>query len=139
MRSLLLIGPALAVLAGCQTTSESPTFSAPSNYRDVVASHYRQALKDPYSVRDAGISRPRQEFAGLIWGGMREGVCVRFNSKNSFGAYIGLTTSLVIFRDGKVQFSTSTPAGCGSDVVFEPFVELEQPRNINAPSARPGG
>ncbi len=117
---------------GCQTSGRSmgPAehalgTSVPDNYRELVAAHFREGLKDPYSVRDVGISAPRQEFVGIFNGGMRDAVCVRLNAKNSFGAYIGVRRHVVIFNGGRVAASGDNPFACQADVEFLPFPQME--------------
>ncbi len=131
------VGGALAlatVAGGCQTAGVSHTAEAhalgtavPANYRALIAAYYRDALKDPYSVRDAGISAPRQEFAGLFNGGVRDAVCVKMNSKNSFGAYTGVRRSVAIFNGGRLAAVGENEFACRGDVEFLPFPELESP------------
>lgn len=118
-----------AVLAGCQTTGQNDPKSAalmavPPNYKTLIVNHYRETLKDPYSIRSAGITPPREDFTGLLNGGTRPAVCVRFNAKNSFGAYVGLRSAVVWFNDGKLAGALEEGLGC-RDVSFGPFPELE--------------
>jgi len=42
--------------------------NVPENYRQQIADKFRLTLKDPYSIRDATISRPAVSWAGLIHG-----------------------------------------------------------------------
>ncbi len=65
----------------------------PSNYEQLVKSHLRQTLKDPYSVMDLNIAPPVRTSAwiGIQRGGNAQAwvTFVSFNAKNSFGAYVG--------------------------------------------------
>lgn len=88
----------------------------PSTYKDLVSSALRSSLKDPYTVRDAQISAP----SSLVGGA--QGVCVKFNAKNSYGAYAGIETDAFVFHDGKAI--PVLAVGC-ADLSYSPFPELE--------------
>ncbi len=62
---------------------------------------------DPYSIRDAArdaaVSNSWRTDADLKGYGMRQfNLCIRYNSKNEFGAYRGRTSYVLLVRDGKV-------------------------------------
>jgi hypothetical protein len=118
MRKVLTAVVPIVVLAACVANRNEPAI--PPNYRDLVVSELRSSLKDPYSVRDAQISQP----TGILG---TQGICVRFNAKNSFGAYTGLQTEAFVFSGGQARQVISS---CG-DASYSPFVELES-------SAAPG-
>lgn len=107
------------ILSACAASSQNRVESAvPQNYRELVASSLRPTLKDPYSLRDAQISEPTT--LPLLLG--TQAVCVRFNAKNSYGAYTGLQTAAFVFSSGSARQVVA--AGC-SDVPYSPFPELE--------------
>lgn len=131
MRKIIAAIVCSVMLAGCQTTGQSDAASnanmrVPPDYRMQAVKFFQGYLKDPYSVRSAEISAPMEQFTGLINGGTRPAVCVRFNAKNAFGAYVGLRSHLIWFEKGKVQghFEEYMYA-CNSGVVYHPFPELE--------------
>lgn len=120
----------LGLLAGCQTVTPEAkaeiSQGVPSDYREQTALYFRRFLKDPYSVRDAEISEPTSAFAGLLYGGNVPAVCVRFNAKNSFGAYTGIRTFAVGFKDGKVTGQVQVEVWfdtCRKER-YEPFHEM---------------
>ena len=118
-------------LAGCQPTNQGSVVElaaqVPTNYRAQVAEHFRKTLKDPYSVRDAEISQPTTVFVGLLNGGNAPGVCVRMNAKNSFGAYIGLKTDAVVFRNDVVVGSAEPVFDTCTKETFSPFPVMMSP------------
>lgn len=130
MRNLIAAIGFGMMLAACQTTGEgtsvgAPQTSVPPDYRTQAVKFFHGYLKDPYSVRSAEISAPMEQFAGLLDGGMRPAVCVRFNAKNAFGAYVGQRTHVVVFENGKVHRGGEYMYACNGGVVYHPFPELE--------------
>lgn len=108
----------LIILAFCVSGCAGGDIGAPvpDSYRDIVSSMLRSSLKDPYSVRDAQISAPSPLVGGA------QGVCVRFNAKNSYGAYTGIDTKAFVFRGGKaIEVMTFSCAGLS----YSPFPEME--------------
>jgi hypothetical protein len=95
----------------------------PKNHRQVAATIYRAMLKDPYSVRDAEISKPLNRslkgFPGWT-------VCIRSNSKNGFGAYSGVTTVGLIISENRYRqlLDGGTEREMCGGLKYEPFPEL---------------
>lgn len=117
---------ALAALTACTQTTANQTSAAndvPPNYRALAAAKLRETLKDPYSVRDASISEPTSGFVGLLNGGSASMVCVRLNSKNSFGAYTGISEMAVIFRGGVATDAMNDELNCARRS-YSPFPEI---------------
>lgn len=75
-------------------------------------------------MRDAEISEPTTSFVGLVNGGTLPGVCVRMSAKNSFGAYIGIQTISVPFRNGVAAGTTQPIFGTCANVQWKPFPEM---------------
>ena len=129
-------------LAGCvaQTTSPAPSLSAadivPSNYKEWIVDAMFSRLKDPYSIRSSEISAPDMGFIGLLRGVSGAVVCVRYNAKNSFGAYTGISSSAFIFADGRLADAIwDNPIAC-NNAIYMPFPELEAVhRGVSAPLA----
>lgn len=133
-----------ALVGGCEATNRqlmsADTESAgpmPARYRQIAAEFFRKALVDPYSVRDAEISKPKMGslFVEGTLGKHEPGwlVCLRANSKNRMGAYTGLRDTAIVIRGDVVRASLSDPDNthyivkkiCGEEA-YEPFSELEQ-------------
>jgi len=120
-------------LAGCATADNhsnlDPQYLAnvPTNHRQAIVDFVKTSLKDPYSIRSAGIAAPIVGFVGIANGGQAAVVCTRYNAKNSFGAYIGLQTVAYIFRNGRVAGVISeSPIACASiGTAYMAFPELE--------------
>lgn len=117
MKRILIVALLAALVAGCQTTAHTAGPVVPPDYRARVANYLLDRLKDPYSVREAEISAPTVSMFGV-----RNIVCVRYNAKNSFGAYIGRETQAFLFS--AVDFALlDSPVFC-ANVPLRPFPEL---------------
>lgn len=80
----------------------------------------RDLLRDPYAIRDAEISN----VATFSNGG--QGVCVKANTKNAYGGYIGRQTMAIDIRNGLLAGNTMNSPLCSRpDVKYYPFPELE--------------
>lgn len=102
MRKLALTTLATLLLASCQSVADQPvTAKLPTNYRTVAAAFIKDQLKDPYSIRDAIITTRPVMLSGILIGSNKPGVCVQFNAKNGFGAYMGVKNYTVPFNNGK--------------------------------------
>jgi hypothetical protein len=136
MRAIAAL-PFAAALAGCAGAVGSsappaqnffefkePTPSQnimPAAYRAEIAAHLRATLKDHTSVRDAMVGPVELKRMPL---GYRYAACVRFNAKNSYGGYTGLTEHLAIFADGRiVSVYDALIADC-QGTVYQPFTEV---------------
>ena len=136
---------AVAGLSACTSSQsdggpgESGIGPYPTEYRAIVRDYLRKALFDPYTVRDAQISKPKQGdlyIEGTL-GVHKAGwlVCFRSNSKNRIGAYTGQSDMAILIRDGRALTSTSDPTHSNymikkdcADERYEPFPEIEQSR-----------
>ena len=109
-RTALVVG--LLMLAACaippsQKTFDNADFGAyPENPEPIIKAYMARALKDPYSVRYHGFSKPKKWWIGgvgrtkVVYGYR---VCVTYNAKNSFGAYVGSKTAFFLIRNGVVE------------------------------------
>ena len=98
MRSAGLIAGVLLLLCGDEAIAREAGnfgFGRPPSYREtreLILGHLKLTLKDPDSLRDLTIAKPaadcyrrgigRRDVCGYK-------ICVAYNAKNSFGAYIG--------------------------------------------------
>lgn len=80
----------------------------PANYKALVAGAIRSTFFDPYSVRDAVISKPVEAKANQT-GWM---VCVAANAKNAYGAYTGRQVTVYVISYGAIVavFPSRPPA-----------------------------
>jgi hypothetical protein len=131
MNARILIGIAAAslMLSGCETTTNTPENTVmvtqiPKDYRAQAVAYFKRTLKDPYSVRDAQITEPAVIFVGLVNGGKAPGVCVQMNAKNSFGAYTGMETFAVAFRNGQLLGVGAPVFDTCTNARWLPFPEL---------------
>lgn len=93
----------LLPLAGCLGTAQEQLGSqrpTTTTVRKNMADAARNALKDPYSVRDAEISHTMGK-------GNNNYVCVRANTKNGFGGYTG-RTGYTVFMNGDRPVNVTT-------------------------------
>lgn len=128
MRLGILFLTALLPLAGClgtgaeQLASQRPTTPA---IRKNIAEAARTALKDPYSIRDAEISQVMGKTPSNSY------VCVRANSKNGFGGYVGRTGYTVFLNNETPVNVVTNNAWCNNPAVkYSRFTELENLKNL---------
>ena len=148
-RSIMKIAVVLAIaasLAGCAEANRkvmsadvSEVGRYPIDYKVVTRDYLHKTLVDPYSVRDAQISKPKMGklFVEGTLGVQEPGwlVCFRSNAKNRMGAYTGISDMAIVIRGGVVRASLSDPSHshyivkmiCDNET-YEPFSEMEQAR-----------
>jgi hypothetical protein len=120
---LMFVG---AALTGCMTGPEQLASQRPVTpaVRQAIAEAARTALRDPYSVRDAEIS----------WIMGREPhtyVCVKANSKNGFGGYVGRNGYTVFMNNGRPTNVTMNNAWCNEPAIkYVRFTELENLKSL---------
>lgn len=133
MRALAIVASSL--IAGCATSQGPVTGStdpAPAEFRTKVQDRVKATWKDPYSIRDASIAPPKRDDFPLplpsgLWASGVWVSCIKANSKNSFGAYIGQKVHAAVFIDGQVAHILEAPrwdSFC-ADAVYAPFPEIE--------------
>ncbi|MGK9054190.1 hypothetical protein [Neorhizobium petrolearium] len=87
----------------------------------------REALKDPYSIRDAQLTFVVKPFADPTI----EVVCVRFNSKNSFGGYAGRSAYAVRLKNNQIiAWREEDPVCYHPRVKWYPFPEISRLKNL---------
>ncbi|MCA0033544.1 hypothetical protein [Mesorhizobium sp. B263B2A] len=132
MKRLTIVAAALA-LAGCTTSAEQidkqiagqqPPSAA---LRQKIVEAARTELKDPYSVRDATISSyipaPGKPNTGFV--------CVRYNAKNGFGGYTGLSTVGTNVINGELRGLFQNPYQCTlASLHWYPLPEAKQLQNL---------
>lgn len=109
MRAAAIMVALSCALASCVAAPGGPKDDAglyPDNYEQIIKGDLNQKLKDPYSIRDLSISRPVSAafWTGVIHGGNVKawGSCVRYNAKNSYGAYVGMQAFTYFIKSGAV-------------------------------------
>src|SRR5262245_63194337 len=116
MAAWLAVGLAAAVLAGC-ASEIGPTPAElkarwdaeniyPQNYRQDLLAFLRTYLNDPTQVRGAAVSQPQLKYIGP---GDRYVSCVRYNSRNSDGKYLGSKDGAAVYVAGKLDRFFDTP------------------------------
>ncbi len=127
-----LLSIAMLILTGCvsqteiiQMNSTAPPPSAKTKAAIVQAA--RSYLKDPYSIRDAEISSEVM----LDRRTNTTSVCVRYNSKNGFGAYAGRSTTAVrLINSVPVAAYEAQPACNHPALRYYPFPEVKKLANL---------
>lgn len=98
----------------------------PDNYKADIIAAMHAYLNDPSGIRDAGISTPT--IKDVPGSGSRYIVCLRFNAKQSNGAYAGDQQIAAMFLAGRFDDfldPKSSHKPCAS-AAYTPFPELEQ-------------
>lgn len=93
----------------------------PVDYRSTVAKEIKESYFDPYSIRDAKISKPFLLNDG--WS-----VCVSANAKNRMGGYVGQKFTRYIFSGNKIinEMDEYNVDCAGIDVFPFPEIEMKQ-------------
>ncbi|SOB93700.1 hypothetical protein [Thalassospira xiamenensis] len=112
----LIAGSLCVLLASCVTADPEQIGPYPSDFKETVANHIWQTFFDPYSIRDAKISYPKQGHLFFSQGWV---VCTRMNAKNRMGGYVGLTTTAYLLNRGAVINSINNQDFCNSMNYFD--------------------
>jgi hypothetical protein len=113
----------------------------PKDYKADLLAFLQTYLNNPENVREAAISEPQKL---VVLDLERYAACVRFNTKNSAGRYLGLRDHLAVFISGKldrlIELGRVTRDGAAGSpalqplrdhcarVTYQPFPELEKLR-----------
>lgn len=124
MRMLPVLTAGLLALSACAASDKYAQVIANSTppsepIKAQLVGKAKDLLYDPASVRDAEISNVATFADGL------QGVCVRADSKNVDGVYVGRHNMGIAIRDGKLQDGTLDHPICNRpDVPWQPFPEM---------------
>jgi hypothetical protein len=95
----------------------------PERYRTDIADVMRTWLENPGKVKDAFIGQPVLK---PMSGTPLYVTCVRYNARTAGGQYMGETSNVVVFLDGRVgQFLPGDPQICAG-LSYQRYPELEQ-------------
>src|SRR6516165_1887174 len=133
---VLLVASAAAALGGCATDT-GPSASEmkarweaenvyPQGYRQDLLAFLRTYLNDPSHVRGASVSQPQLKYIGP---GDRYVACVRYDSRNTDGKYLGSKDGAAVYVGGKLDRFLDTPREVRElckEVAYAPFPELER-------------
>lgn len=138
MRAFVILAASALALAGCQTQQQATTANkvdqiianakpASPAVKAALIEGAREALKDPYSIRDPQISFVVKPFPDQSI----EVVCVRFNSKNDFGGYSGRTSMAVRLKNSQIiAWRQEDPVCYHPAVKWYPFPEVKRLQNL---------
>ncbi|MFT4013385.1 MAG: hypothetical protein QM682_08265 [Paracoccus sp. (in: a-proteobacteria)] len=125
MRPLtILLGGAL-LMSACSTAEDYADVIARSQppgaaLKAQLVAGAKELAYDPGSIRDAQISNVATFRDGL------QGVCVRADSKNVHGVYVGVQNMGIALRDGKPAYGELNHPICNRpDIPWQPFPELQ--------------
>jgi hypothetical protein len=138
MRQLVLLvaGSTAVALAGC-ASDLGPSASElkgrwdaenvyPQGYRQDLLAFLRTYLNDPSLIRGAAVSQPQLKYVAP---GDRYVACVRYNSRNADGKYLGSKDGAAIYVAGKLDRFVDTAREVRElckEVAYAPFPELEK-------------
>jgi len=134
--ALLVAVSAAIALGGC-ATEVGPSSSElkarwdsenvyPQQYQKDLLAFLHTYLNDPSHVRGAAVSQPQLKFIGP---GDRYVACVRYNTRNTDGKYLGSKDGAAIYVAGKLDRFLDMPKDVRElckEVAYLPFPELER-------------
>ena len=95
----------------------------PKDYRSSLLDFLQVQLTDPTGVREAFISEPALRPIGPD---NRYVACLRYDSKDGYGRYVGVREYVAIYFNGTLtQFIPATPGQCAG-AAYAPYPELEK-------------
>lgn len=105
---------------------DSGIHAFPDHYKSDILAAMHAYLNDPTGIHDAGISTPTIE--DVPGSGSRYIVCLRFNAKQSNGAYAGDQQIAAMFLAGRFDdfLDARTSHDPCAGAAYTPFPELEQ-------------
>lgn len=114
---------ALAACSGDKSKTEPDPNIFPAKYKDEILFTMSTTLMNPANVRDAFYTEPA---LGTFGRDPRYFVCVRSNSRDSNGNYMGSADRIAFFYAGRLnQLVDATKEQCGN-APYKPFPELEK-------------
>jgi hypothetical protein len=128
--AMLLLPLALAACAGDGQTSITYTDDRgvanqpyPTNYRSELLAFMRTYLNNPVGVKEAAMAEPVQRTVG---GRLRYVVCLRYNAKDTDGAYRGARERAILFVDARLDRIVEDTSETCAGAAYAPFPALEQ-------------
>lgn len=124
--ALLLHACAARSLGGGGSGGDDGIHAFPDNYKSDILAAMHAYVNDPSGIRDAAISAPAiKEVPGS---GSRYIVCLRFNAKQSNGAYAGDQQIAAMFLAGRFDdfLDPKTSHEPCAGAAYTPFPELER-------------
>jgi hypothetical protein len=94
----------------------------PTNYRTNLVNFLEKELADPSGVHDAYIAEPKLMPIGTE---SRYAVCLRYNTRNGYGQYVGVADYVAIYFHGDLTQYIPASAGQCSNAAYLRFPELE--------------
>jgi hypothetical protein len=95
----------------------------PSNYRPELLAFMKTYLNNPVGVKEAVMAEPVQRTVG---GRLRYAVCLRYNAKDSGGAYLGLRERAILYVDARLDRIVEDASEVCAGAAYAPFPELEK-------------
>jgi hypothetical protein len=118
----LALAMALAACSGDKNKDVDPNIF-PAKYKDEILFTMSTTLINPANVRDAFFTEPALRPAGRD---QRYFVCVRSNSRDGDGNYLGSKDRIAYFYGGHLnQLVDASKEQCGN-APYKPFPELEK-------------
>lgn len=123
----------LCVVSGCANYERQPLTSAedearqtyPAEYRSELIAFLKTYLNNPEQVRSAQIAQPEKR---SYRGRTLYVVCLRYNARDSGGAYTGVSDRFAVFAEGR--FSSLVEKEPARDMCdrasYQPFPEMER-------------
>lgn len=96
-------------LTSCVTPDRAAIGPYPRDFKQIISKHIRETFYDPYSIRDAEITFPREGHLFFKQGWI---VCTKLNAKNRYGGYVGLTTTAYLIHNNQVFNSMENATMC---------------------------
>jgi len=127
MGTMMTVAMVAAVMAGCSSDKNASTPAIepnvmPTNYRKAMLEFLQGQLIDPVGVRDAYITEPKLQAIGTE---NRYIVCVRYNTKDSYGQYIGIRDNVAIYFNGRLNQYLPARGDICLNAAYQRFPELE--------------
>ena len=115
---------ALAACSGMSGTAQGPDPNIfPTDWQNEVINTLSSTLDDPNGIRQASVTNPVLKAAGTE---QRYVVCMRFDSRDINGRYVGLEERIAYFYAGHINQLVKAEAGQCAAAPYRPWPELEK-------------
>ena len=112
----------LVAVGSSGAAAQSASGAVPKNYVPLVAAKLRQMEEDTFVIQYVGITKPRERFVGLIYGGSRIAICATVMRPNIFGV-TAAWYYVFYFENGQIQGFKQWP----TSALQQAMVRCEQP------------